>query len=131
MICLILIKIVLLTYVYAQNNVKVKLVIPVNSSINLLKKSGAGYDRYSLSSFAFIEEPGNNLLPFLNNQPLFKIQAAPKKHLLIFTELSFTDLVENTLKSVDPGLLNKYDDHISELFKDAPSLFKLKCTIGL
>ena len=50
--------------------------------------------------------------------------------LVITTELSFSDVLEHSMNSLKTGLVNTYDDHITELFKDAPSLFKVKCIIS-
>lgn len=129
-ICLGILKIILLTSGYGQNSNPGRLLIPPERGTGLLKKTILTYDRYVFSSTA-TGETNNNFLPFLNNQPFLKIPAATGKHVLIFTEFSFTDIMENTINNVDARLLYKYDDQISELFRDAPSLFKLKCIIGL
>ena len=53
-----------------------------------------------------------------------------KKNTLLTSEFSLNDILENTINSVNANLLNTYDDHIAELFKNAPSLFKVKCIIS-
>ena len=124
-------KIALLTTGYAQNSIKAKWVTPFHNSSISLTKPYTGFKKYPFNSFVLPEEKSNGMYAFLNNQALLKIRFFPKNTLLLFTELSFTDMLENTINSVDASLLNKYDDHITELFRDAPSIFKLKCTIGL
>jgi hypothetical protein len=56
---------------------------------------------------------------------------APRKPIVLFTKLSFSDLLENSINGLKVNLVNTYDDFVPELFNDAPSLFKIKCIIPL
>lgn len=129
LISICILKIILLTTGYAQNSIKAKWVIPFHNSSIPLTKPYTSFKKFSFNSFVLSDEKNNDLYAFLNNQPLLKVQIFPGNAFLLFAELSFTDMMENTINSVDASLLNKYDDHITELFRDAPSIFKLKCTI--
>jgi hypothetical protein len=66
---------------------------------------------------------------FFNNEPLIAVNKKAAKPVMIFAELSFGDVLENAMNKLKPGLVNTYDDELTELFKDAPSLLKVKCTI--
>jgi len=61
---------------------------------------------------------------------MIKLPAVFRKSALIFTEFSFPDLMESTVNGINAGWVNTYDDHIPELFKDAPSLFTIKGIIS-
>jgi hypothetical protein len=130
-ICIAIFKMMLFVFCYAQNNAKIKFVTPVNQEVSFLVTplSSNAADRFS--HFMLEEDANTNILAFLVDRPLLKLRASPKKHMLLSAQLSFTDLLENKINNLNAGLLNKYDDHITELFRDAPSLFTLKCSIGL
>lgn len=130
LICIAVCKIFLLAGVNAQSNAKPRFVIPAYHEVSLITNTSSVNHACSFSHFTLAQEPGNKMLIFLNNEPFLKFKATPKKIILVSAQLSFTDLVENTINSVKDGLLNKYDEHITELFRDAPSLVSLKCSIG-
>jgi hypothetical protein len=114
----------------AQTAIVTRLVIPVKTNIFLSNNKTADpvFDHSAIKATLF-EEPDNSLL-FFNDLPLLKINKPVASPLSITTELSFSDVLENSMNSLKTGLVNTYDDHISELFKDAPSLFKVKCIIS-
>ncbi len=114
---------------HAQNSVSEKLVIPQTSKIRFPGKKESRHEPYVINNLVIAEHEENNIFSFLNNEPLLKLPVFHKRSLLIFTGITFTDLLENSINRIKPTLLNTYDDHIDELFREAPSLFKLKCTI--
>lgn len=114
---------------YTQNSVQQKLIFPEKITITSFSRPASTSFTYSIAKFIDIEGPGNSLLSFRNGQPIVKLPGSSNRSSLIFAEISYPDLVENTINSVNAGLINTYDDQISELFKDAPSLFKVKCII--
>lgn len=114
----------------AQSNVIQKLVAPSKNSVNTFSKNIPAPVEYSFKNFADEEESGNNLLSFLNGQPIIRLTGVFRKSAFIFTEFSFPDLMENTVNRINAGWVNTYDDHIPELFKDAPSLFTIKSIIS-
>jgi len=114
---------------HAQNSVPEKLLVPQTSKIRIPRKDEPRHDPYVINSLVMAELAEKNILSFLKNEPLLKLPFFPQRSLLLFTEITFTDLLENGINRIKPNLLNTYDDHIDELFRDAPSLFKLKCTI--
>ncbi len=74
----------------------------------------------------------NNFNAILTGLPIIKLkETAAGKPILFFTRFSLNDMLENSINSMNDRLLNTYDDHIQELFKEAPSLVTLKCTISL
>ncbi len=70
-------------------------------------------------------------LLFFNDVPLLKVAGTQKKQLMLLTRLSFADVLETTVNSFKPRLVNTYDDNIDELFKDAPSWLQLTCIVSL
>ncbi len=128
---IIIFKIVLLLSGYAQKNVITKIVIPQKISISFFKPSTLPYFDHSLIRINKLQGSVNNSRIFFNNQQLIKYKKAVNNPVLIFTELSSSDVLENSLNNLKTDLISTYDDHITELFKDAPSLVKLKCIITL
>jgi len=115
---------------YAQNSVRVKFITPSSKRVILPDEPGPGFEKFNLNTMFSPGDAGNKILSMLNDKPLFKIHRGSKIPLMIFTGLSFPDLVENMINKVNANLVTTYDDHIAELFRDAPSRFTLKCTIG-
>ena len=116
---------------YAQNQVNTKMVLPKKPGISLMKTSSTLPLYNPLPKIGYAEETANNSLLIFNDQPVLKINKAVKKSVLFFTELSFSDVLENSMNRLKPDLIYTYDDRVTELFKDAPSLFKVKCIIRL
>jgi hypothetical protein len=87
-------------------------------------------DQY-LTRTVFTEEPAKMPLLVFNDQPVLIPAKTVKKAMMFFTELSFSDVLENSINNIRAGIINTYDDHITELFKDAPSLIKVKLIISL
>lgn len=130
LILIIILKLLLPVLIHAQSNVIQKLVVPSKVSVNIFNKTFPVIDKYCFKNFTDEERPGNNLLAFLNGQPIINLPRVFRKATLIFTEFSFPDLMENTVNGINAGWVNTYDDHIPELFKDAPSLFTIKGIIS-
>ncbi len=116
---------------YAQSNVIARMAIPKSISISLVKPSIATSFDHSLIKAGNLQEGTNTPLLFFNNQQLIKLKSAVNTTVTIFTELSFSDVLENSMNRFKADLINTYDDHITELFKEAPSLVKVKCIISL
>ena len=116
---------------YAQNQVITKIVLPKKQGIGLIKTGTTPPLYHPLNKISFSEEQVNNSLLLFNDQPVLKLNKAVKKPVLFFTELSFSDVLENSMNRLKPDLIYTYDDQVTELFKDAPSLFKVKCIIPL
>ena len=125
-----ILKLLLPVLVQAQSNVIQKLVVPSKVSVNAFNKIIPAIGTYSFKNLNGEDLPGNNLLSFLNGQPLIRLTGVFRKSAFIFTEFSFPDVMENTMNGINAGWVNTYDDHIPELFKDAPSLFTIKGIIS-
>jgi len=115
---------------YSQNQAVAKIVLPGKVFISSLKTITPTVYQ-SLHRINYTEEPVNNSLLHFNDQPLLKLNKIARKPVLLFTELSFSDLFENSMNGLKADLINTYDDHMPELFNDAPSFFKVKCIIQL
>jgi hypothetical protein len=122
-------KLLLPAYGHTQSNVRQKLLIREKPAISPFTKAGPVSFKFSFKNFSGEAGSGNSLLSFLNDQLIVKVPGLSKRPALIFTEFSFSDLMENAINGLNNGMINTYDDHISELFKDAPSLFTVKCII--
>lgn len=116
---------------FTQNHVVKKFVIPQKTHISILKKSMVSKPGHTFSKEIFLIEPGTASLFSFNDQTLVNHRAAVKKSLKVYTELSFSDVLEDSMNSLKDGLVNTYDDNINELFRDAPSLFKIRLVIRL
>lgn len=116
---------------FAQTRVISKIIIPLKAHLVLSHKDftpAPPFHTYVISTTA---EPAPGSLLFFKNQPLLNLRKPINRFLFLFTEFSFADVLEGTINSYKPGFVNTYDDHITELFKDAPSLVKIKCVIDL
>lgn len=116
---------------YAQNKVITKMVIPERSRIALIKMKINAASSQSFPKLVYAAEPANNGLLFFNDSPVLKGSGNMKRLVLLFTELSFSDVLENSMNRFKTGLINTYDNQVTELFKDAPSLIKLKFIFSL
>jgi hypothetical protein len=128
---IILLNLLLIKPGYAQNNVIARMAIPQTKFISLLKPSKATSFDHSLIKADILQETANTPLLFFNDQQLLKLKKVLKKPVMFFADLSFSDVLETSVNSLKTNLINTYDDHITELFKDAPSLVKVKCIIPL
>jgi hypothetical protein len=116
---------------YTQNNVIARITIPQTNHISLLKPSISASFDHSLIKADNLQEPTSTPLLFFNNRQLLKLKKATKKPLIFFADLSFSDVLESSVNRLKTDLINTYDDYITELFKEAPSLVKVKCIIPL
>jgi hypothetical protein len=116
---------------YAQNQFVAKMILPENSAATLGKMKINSRPYHLALKIVYAAEPADNAALFFNDQPVLKFNKNRKRSVLILTELSFSDVLENSMNNLKPELINTYDDHISELFKDAPSLLKLKFILPL
>lgn len=123
--------ILLIPFGYAQNKVITKMVIPERSRIVLIKMKINAASNQSFPKLVYAAEPAENGLLFLNDSPVLKGNGNMKRLVLLFTELPFGDVLENYINRLKTGLINTYDDQVTELFKDAPSLIKLKFIFSL
>jgi hypothetical protein len=130
-IFILIFEILLLQFSYAQNQVMAKMVIPENSANTLVKVKTTPTPYHAFSKIIYTAEPADNSLFFFNDQPILKLNKTLKLPVLLLTELSFSDVLENSMNSLKANLISTYDDHIAELFKDAPSLVKLKFILPL
>lgn len=116
--------------VFAQTRVVNKLVFPVKRDILFIQKELPPSTRPDFEINAAGEPATDPLLSF-NDLPLLNLSKPVSRYFSFFTELSFADVFESGINSFKPGIVTTYDDHITELFKDAPSLVKVKCIIPL
>jgi hypothetical protein len=115
----------------AQNQVVNKLIILQKPRISL-SNTGSFLSLYqTLPKPEYKAEAVDFSLLHLNDQPVLKFTKAPGKPVKLFTEFSFSDVLENSMNGLKVNLVNTYDDFVPELFSDAPSLFKVKCIIPL
>jgi hypothetical protein len=128
---IILLNLLLLKSGYTQNNVIARMIIPETKIISLFKPFiSTGFNHTLLKADNFQQEANAPLL-FFNNQQLLKLKKSLKKPVMFFADISFSDVLETSVNSLKTGLINTYDDQITELFKEAPSLVKIKCIIPL
>lgn len=116
---------------YTQNQVVAKMIMPQNGAGNLVKLKTGPHPYHTHSKIIYAPEPADNTAFFFNDQPVLKLKKNRKWPVLLLTQLSFNDVLENSMNGLNPALISTYDDHITELFKDAPSLFKLKFVLPL
>ena len=130
-IFIIIVEILLLQFSYAQKQVMAKMVIPENSAGTLVKLKATPNPYHAFPKIVYTAEPADNATLFFNDQPVLKLNRNLKRPVLLLTELSFSDVLENSMNRLKANLINSYDDHITELFKDAPSLVKLRFILPL
>lgn len=89
----------------------------------------------SLSLLSLLQntnEEAKGFKSFLSNLPalnLFSIKRV--KPAAICAELSFSDILEGTFESINPNLVNTYDDDFPELFETPSFKIKIKYIISL
>ena len=120
------------SFTYSQNSVKFKAIIPQTPFLLVFEKNKKTKTSFYEYKFVFLSKEENKLNAFISKLPEIKISETGKKiKSPLFTELSFSDILENIFASINSSLINTYDEDVPELFKDAPFTFKLKCTISL
>jgi hypothetical protein len=119
------------SFTFAQNSVKLKAITPQKCFLVVFEKTKKTKAFFSEHTFVLLSKNENKLNAFISNLPVIKITETNKKKSLLFTELSFSDILENIFSSINSSLINTYDEDIPELFKNAPFTFKLKCIISL
>lgn len=118
----------------SQNFRKIEINPTKNSKLLPLVKKENPAATSLFSFFKLTPFPGhkNKLTSIISNFALVKLKESKIKIIhLIFAELSFSDIFESVIENTNTALLNTYDDGITELFKDAPFMLKLKCIIPL
>ncbi len=105
--------------------------IPQTKYISLLKPSISNSFDNSLIKADNLQESVNTPLLFFNNQQLLKLKKTTKKPVTFYADISFSDMLETSINRLKTDVIITYDDEIAELFKDAPSLLKVKCIISL
>jgi hypothetical protein len=116
---------------FPQNQFVAKMVIVQDQYPGMLRSKVQPHTFHQVHKIIFSPEAQNNTALFINDHPVITINGNTKRSMLLLTELSFSDVLETSMNSIKNGLVNTYDDHISELFKDAPSLVKLKFILPL
>ena len=116
---------------HAQNNTVSIILTPQKKCIPLNKLPKPVHFDHSFFKTGHLREKDNTPQLFFNTLQLPKLKKGANLPFMFFTELSFSDILENSLNRLKADLINSYDDHITELFKDAPSLVKLRCIINL
>jgi hypothetical protein len=117
---------------YAQNSVQPKFTVPASYLFFQPAVNKGIKKQMPVKKINILTSATDHSNPFLSGLPVIKLKETTKRKPALFTaELSLNDMLENSLNSINAGLLNTYDDSISELFKDAPSLVKFKCIISL
>jgi hypothetical protein len=130
-ITLIIIKLLLQPCCFAQNHYTAEFKIPEKKTVIMSSQPVTSLIDQYLTRTVFTEEPAKMPLFVFNDQPVLVPVKPAKKTMMFFTELSFSDVLENSINNIRAGIINTYDDHITELFKDAPSLIKVKFIISL
>jgi hypothetical protein len=128
---IIIFQILLGQFGFAQKQVITKMIIPLKQNISLIKTGTIPPLYHPIPKTNYAEEPAINSLLLFNDQPVLKLNKPVTKRVSFFTELSFSDVLESSMNTLKPDLIYTYDDQVTELFKDAPSLFKVKCIIAL
>jgi hypothetical protein len=116
---------------YAQNQFVTKIQVPQKAAVNSLKLTATPSLYQALPKTVYAAQPLNTPLLHFNDSPVLKFAKTAAKPVLLFTEFSFSDLFENSMNGIKADLINTYDDHLPELFNEAPSTFKVKCIIPL
>lgn len=123
---LIMIGVFIPAFIYAQRSVKTVTVIHAKPVQGLFMSYTLQPPKHSLN-LDIITQPGNRLIAILSGESIIKLPRSA----FISAELAYSDLVENTITKFNENLINSCDEQIPELFKDAPSLFKIKCVLSL
>ncbi len=116
--------------VHAQTSAVTKFVLPSKPRISLQYTATPSQVNKVPKGFC-IAAPVIPSFLHLNAHPVIKIAETTRTPVLIFTEFSLGDVLENSMNGFKANLVNTYDNHIPELFSDAPSLFKIKYIISL
>jgi hypothetical protein len=127
---ILLIKILLQNGGMAQNLAVKTWVVPQKENISLLKKQLPVNNKPAAIFTSLKATPETAPLLVFNSHPLLNAGNLIKKPMQFFAEFSFPDLMESRINSLKSGLINTYDDNVTELFKDAPSLFKIRCMMA-
>ncbi len=117
---------------YSQKSIVNKFIIPRQHSFTLLKEIKKNTVDFAFNDLKVAAEPENKFHRFIYGLPSIKIkETAGRKPFSFFTQLSFSDIVENGFGKLHSGIANTYDDELPELFKDAPYAVKLHLIISL
>ena len=117
---------------YAQNNIQPEFIIPAKYLFFQPVVNKWIKEQIPVKKINLLSSSTDNSSAFLSGLPVIKLKETAKRKPTVFiAELSLNDMLENSINSINAGLLNTYDDSIYELFKDAPSLVKFKCIISL
>lgn len=116
---------------YTQNSVQPEFIIPAKYLFFQPAVNKGIKEQIPVKKINLLSSSTDNSNTFLSGLPVIKLKETAKRKPTVFiAELSLNDMLENSINSINAGLLNTYDDSISELFKDAPSLVKFKCIIS-
>ncbi|MEP7256472.1 MAG: hypothetical protein ABI666_11900 [Ferruginibacter sp.] len=117
---------------FTQSSIKDKLIIPGKFTVLLFEKKEKHTPGIPTKKLIILPESIQQPGSVISNLLFIMLKETTKRKATLFiTEVSFNDILESYINGVNGSLINTYDDHISELFKDAPSIVKLKCIIKL
>lgn len=128
---LILVGFIALQQGYGQNRATTKISITPKTQVSLLNTGNGQTSHPTIPVADNKAEPAGFPLFHFNDSPIIKLFRAPVKPVRFFTQLSFSDILENHMNGLQINLLNTYDDMVPELFSEAPSVFKITCIINL
>ena len=94
--------------------------IPLDSRVLVFETNKTQAPTISLKNLLIPEAgQGNDPGSFISDLPEIKSNGVfNKKKILFITEFSFSDMLENTFNSIDPGLINAYEETVPELYKN-------------
>lgn len=117
---------------YAQNQAVVKILIPAQKDLTNMKHLTVKSIHRSFDHKIFLSRSCTEKYLFcVNEYPLLKTAANLKSKISVSTQLAFADVLESYMNNIKTGLISTYDDSITALFKDAPSMLQFTCIISL
>lgn len=115
---------------YSQNYVRKIYVVPQQLHFATISRKALTTAAPATTVQINFTEANQGNSPLLSGLPVIKIKETIKKFAgSFYAELALNDMLENSVNSFNGNLVNTYDDSITELFRDAPSLIKVKCII--
>ena len=115
---------------YSQNHVRKIFVVPQQVHFATISRRAITTTAPATTLQINLLESNQGNSSFLSDLPVIKIKETIKKIPgFFFAELALNDMLENSVNNFNGNLLNTYDDSVTELFRDAPSIIKVKCII--
>lgn len=114
----------------SQNYVHKTFVIPARPVISPFIKIKSDASGNSIKNIKLNIVLLEDDVSFISNLPVVNLNKMPGRlPIQFFTELSLNDMLENSVNTINGNILYTYDGHITELFRDAPSIVKIHCVI--